>query len=88
MKASACGSDFQITTQFKNDVSYDKNSIGQPTGQACDSDVIDFIKNNHKINFNFCNFDNFPTYTDGTAPSCEGTCGNNWDCGHTKSGNS
>eukprot|EP00121_Abeoforma_whisleri_P012260 Awhi_evm1s11309 len=88
MKAPTCGSDFQIVTQFKNDVSYDKDSIGQSTGQACDSYVTNFIKDNHKINFNFCNFDYIPTYTDGTAPSCEGTCGNNWDCGHTKSGNS
>eukprot|EP00122_Pirum_gemmata_P018950 Pgem_evm1s17749 len=94
LDASECGSSFTMHATFTNGTAYyNPSSSGSQNGHTCSSYMIDFLSDNmlsfQNDNYNFCSWDGgndpyLPKYTDGTAPTCEGSCKRNWYCGTTK----
>eukprot|EP01135_Chromosphaera_perkinsii_P004570 Nk52_evm3s289 gene=Nk52_evmTU3s289 len=91
-KCSSDGGDPRFYAQISNKVPMaDGQSSGSAFGRQCPSDISTKLMESFPQagSKEFCEWSSSvaPFYVDGTAPACDGSCGHNWDCGNTSSGN-
>ena len=92
LNAKTCGSNTAFQAKVSNNIPTNANAKGSKYGQSCLSniktEVVETFPSAGSSQFCKWSKSEAPYYVDGTAPACNGSCGHNWNCGNTSSGNS
>eukprot|EP01135_Chromosphaera_perkinsii_P002920 Nk52_evm31s230 gene=Nk52_evmTU31s230 len=91
LDASVCGANAKLSAKIGSPVPPNSRANGNAFGRQCPAEIETKITDTFPDapSSVFCSWSSSyaPFYVDGTAPTCNGSCGRNWNCGRTKSGN-